>query len=472
MGLTYKVNIYKIEARMNAAGVVTSYRVRWEVDGTVFRERLRLEAQAESFRSGLLASQRKGEAFDTDSGLPVSHSRKTEATMSWYDLTVEYVDTKWPDAAATARQTLAEALIRLIPVFIPKDKSSPDPTAVRSALRQWAYNSNFRNDGNVPREVQQVLDWCSRNTLPVRVVVEQSVVRELQRAVTRQLNGKQFAPTVARKTRSVLSNVLDYAVGKGLIEVNPLVGLKWTSMPKGKRKVDKRAVPNPIQARTLLEAVGEVQRSGPRLKAFFATMYYSALRPEEAAALNKRHIVMPEPMWNADREEYVFEFGEFHLDSAEPHAGARWTDTGRPRDSRQLKSRAVNETRVVPCPPELTKLLWAHIKEYGYGSDGRLFCGDRGGEVPLITYTRVWRAARRIALTEEVQSSPLAARPYDLRHAAVSTWLSGGIDPAVVAEWAGHSLAVLMEIYAACLYGQDVVARRLMQQALGHRPPT
>jgi integrase len=61
------------------------------------------------------------------------------------------------------------------------------------------------------------------------------------------------------------------------------------------------------------------------------------------------------------------------------------------------------------------------------------------------------------------------ADPHDLRHAAVSTWLTGGTDPATVAEWDGHSLTVLTEIYAALLYGQEVVARRPMQQALGHQ---
>lgn len=119
-------------------------------------------------------------------------------------------------------------------------------------------------------------------------------------------------------------------------------------------------------------------------------------------------------------------------------------------------------------PPDLTRLLWEHIDRYGFAEDGRLFRGTRGGPLPMITYTRAWRAARRIALTEEAQATPLAARPYDLRHAAVSTWLSGGADPALVAEWAGHSLAVLMEVYAACLYGQDVIAKRRIQEALGH----
>ncbi len=34
--------------------------------------------------------------------------------------------------------------------------------------------------------------------------------------------------------------------------------------------------------------------------------------------------------------------------------------------------------------------------------------------------------------------------PYDLRHAAMSTWLNGGVPAAQVAEWAGHSVEVLL----------------------------
>jgi len=41
-------------------------------------------------------------------------------------------------------------------------------------------------------------------------------------------------------------------------------------------------------------------------------------------------------------------------------------------------------------------------------------------------------------------ASPLARRPYDLRHAAVSLWLSAGVPPAQVAERAGHSVEVLL----------------------------
>lgn len=87
----------------------------------------------------------------------------------------------------------------------------------------------------------------------------------------------------------------------------------------------------------------------------------------------------------------------------------------------------------------------------------------------MITYTRIWRAARKNALTAEAHATPLASRPYDLRHAAVSTWLSAGVDPARVAAWAGHSVTVLYEIYAAFLDAGEATARQQSQAALGHK---
>jgi hypothetical protein len=38
-----------------------------------------------------------------------------------------------------------------------------------------------------------------------------------------------------------------------------------------------------------------------------------------------------------------------------------------------------------------------------------------------------------------------------------------------VAEWAGHSVDVLLKVHAECIDGQDVIARRRVMQALGHR---
>jgi integrase len=93
------------------------------------------------------------------------------------------------------------------------------------------------------------------------------------------------------------------------------------------------------------------------------------------------------------------------------------------------------------CPPPLTALLHAHIQEFEVQPDGRLFVGERNdGELPTMTIGRVWRRARQAAFTAEVAASPLAKTPYDLRHAAVSTWLNGG----------------------------DALVRRRVEAALGH----
>jgi len=201
-----------------------------------------------------------------------------------------------------------------------------------------------------------------------------------------------------------------------------------------------------------------LDRSGPRLVAFFALMYFAALRPEEAANVHKHNLSLPEKGW-----------GDIHLEEATPHAGSSWTDDGRQRDQRQLKNRARGESRTVPCPPELTAILHAHIAEFGIGASGRLFVGERAQEVAKLTYMRTWRVARRRAFTEEVAAGPLAATPYALRHACVSTWLNGGVPATQVAEWAGHSVEVLLKIYAKCLDGQDELARRQVMRALGHR---
>lgn len=164
-------------------------------------------------------------------------------------------------------------------------------------------------------------------------------------------------------------------------------------------------------------------------------------------------------------------WGELHLERAKPHAGREWTDSGRNRDDRHLKQRARGESRTVPCPPELTTLLHAHIDRFGAALDGRLFRGERNNmELPKLTIVRAWQRARLAVFTPEVAATSLAKTPYDLRHAAVSTWLNGGVPPTTVAEWAGHSVEVLLKIYAKCLDGTDAAIRRRVEAALGHKP--
>jgi integrase len=127
--------------------------------------------------------------------------------------------------------------------------------------------------------------------------------------------------------------------------------------------------------------------------------------------------------------------------------------------------------RTVPCCPELTEILWWHIDRFGTGPDGRLFRGVRNnGRIGSSTYGRVWAKAREVVFVPETFSSPLAKRPYDLRHACVSTWLAAGVEPTRVAAWAGHSVAVLLRVYAKFLDGGEQDARAKVERLL--TPPS
>jgi len=102
--------------------------------------------------------------------------------------------------------------------------------------------------------------------------------------------------------------------------------------------------------------------------------------------------------------------------------------------------------------------------------EARLFVGTHGGAVTDRTYLRVFHEARASAFTPEEAASPLMEVPYSLRDAGVSTWLRTTGDPAQVAEWAGHSVAVLLEVYAKCVHGAEADALQRVWDATGSEP--
>lgn len=462
---TFDVRIWGIDVYKGKRK--TTYWVRWKVGNLPpFKEPFAHRGLAESFRSDLQSAASRGEAFRLADGLPVSRARQANS-LSWYEAVCQYVDMKWPKAAATYRQTIAASLTPATVVMVNADSGKPKDEVIRSALNSWVFNSQRREKDGKPDEVEAAIRWIKRNTAPLSRVLDPEVSRRLHDAVVSKLDGKPLARSVARQRRMILNNFLNYCVERGWLSTNPVKEIKWTA-PKPSRAIDRRRVANPIQVRTLLREVRATKRSGPRLYACYAVMYFAGLRPEEAVNLNAANLRLPEPKWDREREEWAHDWGEIYVEEATPHAGSAWTDSGKPRDRRGLKHREQGEGRPVPCPPELTAILRAHLEQFGTGPNGELFVGDGGGEVPAITWHRVWRAARKATFTEPVAASPLVGRPYDLRHAAVSTWLNAGIDPTEVAEWAGHSVEVLLQVYAKCLDGQDRVSKAKVQRALGH----
>ena len=464
-GTTYDARVYQTEVYKGSE--VTTYKVRWKVGARLWKEGFRNAAQADSFRSALLTAARKGEAFSFATGRPTAWERQ-KAQITWHEFACGCVDTKWKQASAKYRKDIARALTAATPVMLTEARGRPDDASIRRALVRWGFNTKQRPDP--PAEVAEVLAWVVRNTAPLAALAEAATARKILDQATGRLDGKNAAASTARRHRTILANAMDYAVELGHLETNPIRVLKWTA-PKVSSQVDRRSVVNPRQARALLDAVHAQQPSGPRLVAFFAVMYYAGLRPEEAINLYQDNVILPPQVWDEERQEWQDpaedeDWGELHLRTAAPDAGSEWTDDGSSRERRQLKHRADGDSRLVPIHPELPRLLRQHLTEFGTGPDARLFSGVRGGELPTITYRRAWIKARQAALTEAEQASPLARRPYDLRHACLSTWLNGGVYPTQVTEWAGHGVDVLLRIYAKCIASQDELAKRRISEAL------
>ncbi|MGW4488866.1 tyrosine-type recombinase/integrase [Amycolatopsis sp. NPDC004368] len=446
MATTFEVKIWEIESRVGKTK--TTYRVRWLVAEERFGKTFDGERLAKAFRSKLVTAASEGQAFDTREGLPVTMLR-AQRSMTFFKCACAYIDMKWPDASPKYRASLAESMmIATIPML--KREYDGDTRVLRKALK-IAFNTKHR-DSEQAAEIRHALNFVEKASRNMTDLEKPDVLRSVLRALALKMDGEEAARNTTRIRRTALGELIDYAVVElKALSSNPLDEVKVKKQKFVLHEVDPKSVVNPIQARMLIAA------APPRLRAFFGAMYYAALRPEEAAQLKKQDLVLPESGW-----------GDIHLKGARPEVSGEWTDSGDPSEEGPLKHRPADHGRTAPSPPELTELLHDHMNTFGTAADGRLFRGERdGGRIGSTVYGRAWARCREAVFTTEVTASALGKRPYDLRHAAVSTQLAAGIEPTRVAKWAGHSLAVLLRVYAKCLDGGEQAARDRLMKALG-----
>ncbi|MDH2414326.1 tyrosine-type recombinase/integrase [Nocardioides sp. CER19] len=461
-GSSYDVRIYSIDVRQGTRQA--KHRVRWSVGEKRFSKVFATAKLADSFRSVLMQAASRGEAFDLATGRPMSEVTAARADRLWVQLAREFIDERWDEFAARHRQSTVDGLVTLTCGLLHEGRQPPDLTALRSALTHWEFNTGARRrQADPPVEYRDALRWIAANSLPLEKVAEHDGIRGAIKAISTTLDGSRASASTFARKRAALSGPLRYAVEKGYLSHSPLRDVR-VKRQQTVEAIDPRVVVNPQQAKALLDAVREIE---PTVHGFFALLYYAALRPAEARAIRKGDLTLPESGW-----------GQIVLHGSYQESGAAWTDAGTRGEERHLKHRADRDTRVIPAHPDLVKALRTHLATYELGVGGRLFVtrAGRGGHpipapwqnpVSMSTIYRVWARAREQALTPEQAESPLARRPYDLRHAAVSTWLSAGVDSTQVAAWAGHSVAVLMRAYASSLHGHQVQAMRQIEAFLG-----
>ncbi|GGL57861.1 site-specific integrase [Planomonospora parontospora] len=458
MNTSYKVKFWGIRTNTRPQGVgkkprIVSHTVRWTVDNGEKSSTFKTKGLAESFLSDLRQAARNGEAFDLESGLPGSMV-KAKDTRTWYSLAVAYVHAWWPHSAAKTREGMTDSLAYVTPVLTGDVPGRPDDEEIRRTLLEYSFVPEDRRPAPSPK-VLRVVRWLEAASLPLSALEDPQHTRAALEAISLRLDGTAAAASTYRRKRAVFHQVLEYAVELGELSVNPIHKVKFRKV-KATGEIDRRSVVSPEQARRLLVAVTYAGRTrGPMMAAMFACMYFAGLRPAEAAGLREANCDLPATGW-----------GVLTLETTRPESNTRYTDSGEANDERGLKHRGRKATRRVPIPPELVTVLREHIDRYGVAEDGRLFRTRSGKSFPGSTVSMVWKQARMYAFTPDQVASPLAGRPYDLRHAAVSLWLNAGVHAPEVAERAGHGVDVLLRVYAKCIDGQHETANKRIMEAL------
>jgi Phage integrase family len=454
-GATFDVRFWDIQERSDAQA---RWRVRWKVAGRVFSRSFVVKALADSFRAQLMEAARKGDSFDTETGLPLSIVRR-DRDVSCYVHAQEFVKAAWPAAAGKSRVSILETLSVALPALARDLTGEPDPDVLRLAVRRALnQNEHARQPDNDER---RALGWLERASLPVSSLDDPATVSDLLDVLGRKLDGTPASPDYFSRRRRVMHRVLGYAVRKKRLAVNPLSKSNlpegWSAPHAPEDVVDPRSVGGPEQIADMLTVTSYVgSRQGPRFVAFYGCMFYAMMRPSEVASLVRDGCHLPLDGW-----------GRLIFADASPAAGKDFTDDGRVHEARGLKGRARQSaarraTRNVPIPPELVGMLRAHIERFGTTEDGRLFRSENGNPIQPSTYWQVWHKTRALALTPAQLATPLMRRPYDLRHSGITWRLNSGVPPTEIAAWAGHSVEMLLRVYARCVAGlEDVWIARM-----------
>jgi hypothetical protein len=264
-GRSYRVRVFSVSLNNSSKKPTT-----WSAGKSISSVLADLQDQelADRFRSRLVRAMEDGESFDITTGLHDSMA-EAKADVTLYAFARAYVDMKWTPAAAKSRASMTETSMTALPV---RDvKGQPGIGTLRTALR-WHALPPTRRGIKQPREIANALAWLEKTSLPVEDLKEANHVHSVVDALGRKLDGTAAPAETTRPKRTVLYNVLDYAVELGHLDRNPIDQVKRKRIIVTE-VVDRRAVASPAQARelhTALSYVGGFKRAGGRtLVAFY-----------------------------------------------------------------------------------------------------------------------------------------------------------------------------------------------------------
>jgi hypothetical protein len=131
------VSVYSVQRRSGERHK-RPWITRWSADGRQRSRSFRTKSEAERFRSGLLVAVQSGEAFDSETGEPMSWQPFPDQ-MRAHEWARRWLAEQWPEWAPRTRVSAVEAFARLVPLLAAPTAPEP-PAAIRAhhGARSWA----------------------------------------------------------------------------------------------------------------------------------------------------------------------------------------------------------------------------------------------------------------------------------------------------------------------------------------------
>lgn len=367
---------------------------------------------------------------------------------TWWTWSHEWLLLKWPQWSGHSRRSGVETLTLLAPLLV-RDGAPKPPEGLADWLRRVGFRPNATLEG-------PAAGWLERWSIPLGEIDPAHIENALN-VVCAKADGGATTPYVARRRRGVFGAVLRAAVRRQLLTTNPMDRVEWRA-PASTMAIDVATVPAPAAVEAIVDHVALLRDEAARYSVLFAMVGMAGMRPSEAIGLLVHDLDLPARGW-----------GLASLRGAVTSPGARYTDDGAVVEAKGLKQRAVGATREVPLPPLLVRRLRAHLRRFE-PVEGHVFSNGRGLPVTATNYGRVWSRARTKLWPA---GHPLAtATVYDLRHAAATMMLRAAVPPAEVARRLGHSVDVLMRVYAGVFNDERERSNQLIDKALREGAPT
>lgn len=446
-----------------------SYIVSWRIPKVGdYSRAFRAKAQADQLWRRLhTAAESPNTRWDPVSGLPEELRVATKET--WADYMLEFIE-RQHELRATSVKSLFDGLaIATLELMSPKARLTvEDARAIRSflldALVPGGQATMDRHDHTQARRLLRMYS-LPLSDLADRTVAS-SLVRALHLRIPEELNlatSKKRTALVKRsitkpvpkgtdevghntwlRRRSAVSAVVSDAIENGMLRTNPLKSTKRAKRGSGTsraHRVSPKEVCSRDQVRLLARAISLVGHGSGRYFALVYLLGFAGLRPSEAYHLRIRDLHLPPP----DKS-----WGVATVCGGTTTPGRRYTGTKEVWTDEATKT-AVGTTTVrdVPLLPEVVMALRLHLELFRKGAhyDDRVFVNSRGKPIYPQNFERLFRSARERIFKP---TSLLYAKttPYSLRHSSVTNLMAARVPHAENARWHGHSVDVLLAVYA------------------------